>query len=109
MDKKTELMTTKALVHSILEQDKRARNSDSYLYLKVLDAIDAKKNMGIHSIPLGQFLLHMSEWGFPPFESVRRTRQYIQRKFPELEACEEVQGFREENEAVHKAFARGAV
>lgn len=109
MDKKTELMTTRAIVKSILEQDKMARNSDSYLYLKVLDAIDKEKRMGIHSIPLGQFLLHMSDWGFQPFESVRRSRQLIQRKFPELDACEEVQGYREENEAVHKAFARGAV
>lgn len=107
MDKKTELVTTKALVMSILEQDKRARNSDSYLYLKVLDAIDAEKKMDIHKIPLGQFLLHMSEWGFPAFETVRRTRQLIQRKFPELDACEEVQDFREENEAVHKQFVRG--
>ena len=109
MDKKTELTTTRAIVKSILEQDKRARNSDSYLYLKVLDAIDAEKKIGIHSIPLGQFLLRMSELGFPPFETVRRARQLIQRKYPELEACEEVQSFRAENEAVHKAFARGAV
>ena len=107
MDKKTELMTTKALVHSILMQDKRARSSDSYLYLKVLDAIDAEKKIGIRKIPIGQFMLNMSDWGFPPFETVRRTRQMIQRKFPELDACEEVQGYRAENETVHKDFVRG--
>ena len=107
MDKKTELMTTKDIVMSILKQDKRARNSDSYLYLKVLDAVDVKKKMGIHGIPLGQFLLHRADWGFPPFETVRRARQLIQRKFPELDACDEVQGFRDENETVHREFARG--
>lgn len=109
MDKKKELMTIKALVKSILEQDRRARNSDSYLYLKVLDALDIEKKMGIHNIPLGQFLLNMADWGFPPFESVRRTRQFIQRKHPELDACEDVKVFRGENETIFKAFSRGAV
>lgn len=109
MSKKEELNTTKALVKSILEKDKMARNNDNYLYLKVLDTIDKKKKIGIHNVPLGRFLLCMSDWGFPPFETVRRTRQFIQRKFPELDACEDVQIFRDENQAVFEDFARGAV
>ena len=107
MSKAKELSTTKAIVKAILEQDKMARNSDSYLYLKVLDTMDKEKQMGIHNIPLGRFLVCMSDWGFPPFETVRRTRQYVQRKFPELDACADVQDFREENEVVFKEFARG--
>ena len=109
MSKRQELATTKALVKSILEQDKMARNSDSYLYLKVLDAIDKEKKIGIHNIPIGRFLLFMHDWGFPPFETVRRTRQFIQRKFPDLDACEDVQAFREENQVDFKDFARGAI
>jgi hypothetical protein len=53
--------------------------------------------------------MHSSDWGFPPFETVRRTRQFIQRKFPELSANPAVQVFRAENETVFEEFARGAV
>ena len=109
MSKKQELMTTKSLVRHILETDEMARNCDNYLYLKVIDAIDKEKQMGIHNIPLGKYLVCMSDWGFPPFETVRRTRQYIQRKNPGLSACKTVEDFRKENESDFKDFARGAV
>ena len=109
MSKRKELMTTKALVKTILEQDEKARNCDNYLYLTVLKSIGAKKSIDISGVPVSEFLMHSSDWGFPPFETVRRTRQYIQRKFPGLSACETVQDFRKENEAVFKDFARGAV
>ena len=38
-----DLKNTTALVKSILEQDKQCRNSDSYLYLKVLSAVAKQK------------------------------------------------------------------
>ena len=49
-------------------------------------------------IPVTAFLLKMREWGFPPFESVRRARQRIQQQFPELSAKKTVAEKREENE-----------
>lgn len=107
MSKKQELMTTKALVKSILEQDEMARNCDNYLYLKVLGAVANEKNKDILRVPVSEFLIHSSDWGFPPFETVRRTRQYIQRKNPGLSACKTVEDFRKENEADFKDFARG--
>ena len=39
MCKTAELKNTKTIVKAILEEDYRARNSDSYLYFKVLEFI----------------------------------------------------------------------
>lgn len=107
MDKKEELIIVRALVKDILEQDIRARNSDSYLYLKVLNTIALHKGFDLTSVSIADFLMNMSEWGFPPFSSVGRTRRRLVHDFPELSACKEVQAVRDENEVVFEEFARG--
>ena len=109
MDKRTELVTVKGLVKNILEHNIKARNSDSYLYLKVLKIIAINKKMDITSIPITDFLLNMTFWGFPPFESVRRARQQLQHDFPELASSKDVQAVKDENETVFREFARGGL
>lgn len=106
MRKRTELKNTTALVKAILEEDQRARNSDSFLYLQVLIRLGEGKGLDrvLHYVSI--FLLHMAEWGFPPFESVRRARQKIQAEFPELSANEKVAEQRKENEEVFREYAR---
>ena len=108
MSKINELFTTKRLVKEILLTDERARNSDSFLYFRVLGVLALEKGIDMNHIPVTAFLLNMAEWGFPPFESVRRTRQKLQATFPELIANEAVEAFRSENEADYRAFARSA-
>lgn len=103
---RAQLNTTKALVKSILEQDQKARNSDSYLYFKVINTIAEKKEINLSDIPVTDFLLNISSSPFPPFESVRRTRQKLRREFPHLEAAPEVEVFRADNEEVYREFAR---
>ena len=105
MSKTKELYTTTALVKEILIQDEKARNSDSFLYFRVLGVLALDKGIDINRIPVPVFLLKMAEWGFPPFESVRRTRQKLQATFPELSANETVKDFRAENEAEVRAYA----
>ena len=107
MSKATELITTTRLVKAILEQDERARNSDSFLYFRVLGVLGLDKGIDINRVPIALFLLNMKEWGFPNFETVRRTRQKIQAEYPELAGSERVQAFRTENEEVFREFARG--
>lgn len=102
-----DLKTTKALVKSILETDRRCRNSDSFLYLKVLSEMGKRKGIDIENMSVPYFLLNLHGAGLPGFETVRRTRQKIQQHHPELAACEAVEGFRAENEAEFRAFARG--
>lgn len=109
MDKRTELMTTTKIVKKLLEDDPRTRNSDSYLYLKVLQVVEREKNINVNNVTVKTFLSNMIFWGFPPFESVRRARQKLQRANPELSAKPEIQAARKENEKVVKEYAVGLI
>lgn len=102
-----DLRTTKALVTSILERDRMARNSDSHLYLRVINTIADKNHIDLTKIPVIDFLLNMSKSPFPPFESVRRSRQKVQHECPWLAASAEVEEARAENEHEYREFARG--
>lgn len=101
-----DLKNTTALVKSILEQDKQARNSDSFLYLKVLSVVADQKGVNLNSVSVPFFLINLQGTEFPPFESVRRARQKLQRRHPELAACETVEGFRAANEKEFRAYAK---
>ena len=104
-----DLKNTTALVKSILEQDERCRNSDSFLYLKVLSTVAEQKGIDLGNMTVPYFLLNLHGAGLPPFESVRRARQKIQEHNPDLAACEAVEGFRAENEREFRAYAVGDV
>lgn len=103
----SKLKTVSKLVKTILELDPQTRNSDSFLYFRVLELIGKQRDVDIHSMPVTDFLLNMHNLGFPPFESVRRTRQKIQADFPELAACDTVSAMRSVNEAEYRAYSLG--
>lgn len=102
-----ELKSTAHLVKAILEQDERARNSDSFLYFRVLGVLGLKFGIDVDKMTVSDFLLNRVGNEFPGFETVRRTRQKVQREFPELASAEAVQGFREAREEAFRDFARG--
>lgn len=88
--------TLAQVVKTIMQEDKQTRNSDGFLYLKVLE-VYAKANecpINLYSMSVVHFLTHMKEYGFPPFESVRRNRQLIQAKYPELAASDPIDAHR---------------
>lgn len=99
------LKHTSEIVKAILREDKRTRNSDSFLYLKVLKHYAAQTGKPVHEMSVQEFLLSMGGMGVPPFETVRRARQHAQAKNPELAANDTVQQYRRENEAAYYAFA----
>ena len=103
----SKLKTTTALVRNILEHDTKARNSDSYLYLKVLQNIADREGIDLSKITVPVFLSEDSV--FPPFESVRRSRQKIQATYPELAASDKVRAGRKENEAEYFRYATSEV
>lgn len=105
MSKNRRLFIITALVKDILKQDERARNSDSYLYWCVCNHYAQENGVDLSQISVSTFLLGMTVYGFPPFESVRRSRQKLQARFPELSADETVAEFRAENETEFRAFA----
>ena len=103
----SELKNVTKIVRSILEEDKQARNSDSVLYLKVLETIAEKKGLNLYAFSVPYFLDNMKFYGFPPFESVRRTRQKIQQHYPELSADGRVAEMRLVKEEEYRDYARG--
>lgn len=101
-----DLKTTTSIVKTILEENERTRNSDSYLYLKVLEYVGNQKGICPTLWTVYDLLTSMTEYNLPPFESVRRTRQKIQQTYPHLAACKAVDGQRMANEEVYRAYAQ---
>ena len=100
-----DLKTTTSVVKKILETDEQSRNSDSFLYFKVLEHYGDRKGIDIHSMSVPHFLLNMSQLGVPPFESVRRSRQKVQAAYPWLASNKKVAEFRSTNEQIYRAYA----
>ena len=97
------------LVHLILEHYPQTRNSDGLLWLKVLESQAHEKDIDLRMLSVPEFLPSIGEYGFSPFESVRRTRQKLQATYPHLSASETVKAYRIRNEAVYREFARGDI
>lgn len=104
-----EFKTTLALVKHILETNPKCRNSDSFLYLKVLTEVGRQRGIDIEKMSIPYFLLNLHGTAVPCFETVRRTRQKLQQHYPYLASSEPVKAFRTANEAEYKAFANGDV
>lgn len=102
------LKNTRALVVEILTENEKARGSDSYLYFCVINAIAQKNGIRLDDVTVKDFLCNLGRSPFPPYETVRRSRQWAQQKFPELSADERVTGWRTGNELEYKAvFTNG--
>ena len=106
MQTMNEIKSTAKIVEIILVTDKQARNSDSYLYLKVLEYQAKQMGIDIRNIPLVSFLVNYTRLGFAPFETVRRARQKLQAQFPGLASTDKVQGFKDMQEETFREYAR---
>lgn len=100
------LRTTTDIVKQILIENEQARNSDSYLYLKVLSVVGKRNGIDIDKMSITTFLMNMRNYGFPPFESVRRARQKIQAAHNELAGCDSVEAQRKVLEQEYRNYAR---
>lgn len=96
------IKTTEGLVKYFLEREPDTRNSDDLLYFKICEHL----NKGCLHLSFETVILNRSHFNLPPFESVRRSRQKLQRAFPELAGSDEVEAQREVNEAVVRDYAR---
>lgn len=97
------------LVKDILTEIPATRNSDSFLYLKVLERIAAKSDQPIDltQLTVPYFLCNIQNLNFPYFETVRRSRQKVQEKHPELKSTAEVEAVKAEKEKAFRAYALG--
>jgi hypothetical protein len=94
------------LVKEILENDKRARNSDTYLYLQVLYKVGLIKGIDVNAMSVTEFLLKRNELGFPCYETCSRARRKVQEEHPELAGSDDVEAQRIINERVFRDYAR---
>lgn len=100
------LKTVNDLVKAMLEQYADTRSNDNELYYRVLEYRGRQVGINIHHLSMPSFLLHMKEYGFPPFETVRRARQANQAKYPHLRASKAVQDTRQAMEKEYREYAR---
>lgn len=105
----TQLKHTSELVKALLMTDEQCRNSDSYLYLRVLSTIASTKGIDLTGIAVPEFLMEYHGTEFPIFETVRRARQKLQEHNPDLAPCKTVAEYRAENEAEYRDFARSVI
>ena len=106
MGKLRELQSIKKLVISVMEKDPQTRNSDSYLYLKVLEVIARQNGIDLSKITVPEFYTNRQDI-FPNTETVRRTRQKVQAERPDLQASDRVAEARVTNQQAFFDFARG--
>lgn len=97
------------LVIASLKAHPQARNSDNYLYYIICKDRLEKQGLNIERLSLANALLQREAYDLPPFESVRRARQKVQVKYPELAAVPEVEEARGWLEAEYREYARGAI
>ena len=96
-----QLTKVQDIVDLQLHNDARTRESDDYLYIKVLEYIVPS----ITDKPLNYVFSHMSDFNLPHYESVRRTRQKIQAEKPWLKPDENVRRYRLDNEQKYRDYA----
>ncbi len=101
-----DLRTAKDLVLYVLQTNEQARNSDNVLYYHVLKKLGDRKGIDIEKMSIPHFFLHVKEYGFPNFETVRRTRQKFQQAYPELRGSDDIEAMRALNEQRYRDFAR---
>lgn len=94
-------------VKAILEKDVQSRNSDDRLYYLVCKERLEEDGFNFMDLSFAAAMLYRKQYGIPPYESVRRTRQKIQQAFPELRGNTEVEAMRMVKEEEYRAYARG--
>ena len=100
-----DLYKVSELVRNTLKKYPMSRNSDNYLYYLILKKVGEKNGIDIDRMSMPMFLLNMRQYGFPPFESVRRSRQKIQHDYPELAGTKAVRDYRQTEEERYREFA----
>jgi len=100
------LIKTSELVLALLAEDEKCRNSDSYLYMRVVSVVAERLEIDLRNVTIYDFLMNLHGTALPPFETVRRARQKVQERHPELSPNAAVAGYRQEEELKYRAFAR---
>lgn len=99
MGKSSELKRVTPMVKEILIKSVKARNSDAYLYCKVIE----KVSKGASDRPFKEVI---ADTELPKYDTVTRARRKIQNSHPELVGSERVRYYRWANEETFRKYAR---
>lgn len=99
------LKTIESRVAEILREYPDARNDDMRLYLLVSESCITETH-GTGTFTFADVMTNYKSYGIPCFESIRRTRQKIQAKCPELGCSPEVRRARHRMERVYSDYAK---
>lgn len=94
----------KKRVRQILIDNPGTRGSDDQLYYAFGEEVLGVGQMAVMRVR--DLLFHRKEFNLPTYEAVRRARQKVQEKEPELAAVGDVAGYRLVNEEEYKEFSR---
>lgn len=95
------LKKTIEIVLKILKEDRLARKDDNYLIKRVHETVLP----GASEMTLNEILALITMKKLPCFESIRRSRQKIQEKFPELNDVNAIM-HRSDKEREYRNFLR---
>lgn len=102
-----DLKTIQGVVKAVLEQHPFCRNSDSFLELEVLKVYAKRMGIDLGTMTVDTLYQNRTAWGFPKSESIRRNRQLVQAKHPELAASDPIDSWRLVNQERVRSFVRG--
>lgn len=98
---KREIVLSERVVEKLLEEKPFTRDSDDLLYYEVIREICHTTDLSAYDV-----FVQGNNFGLPAYETVRRTRQYVQAKREDLKGVRTRQ-IRKEREQIFKAYARG--
>jgi len=104
MDTKKEIRVTDQVVREILREYPYTRDSDELLYYEVIHKICKRTDLSAYDV----FVLR-DAYGLPCFETVRRTRQFVQAEDDTLRGSIRGRKTRSDREKLFKAYAIGGV
>ena len=95
------IKSVEKLAKQVLTENEAAREDDFRLVYEVYKIIFPN----IDNLSFKDVMLNHKVYNLPYFESVRRTRQKLQNKFPELQARKEVVEARSQEEVEYRNYA----
>ena len=100
------LNTIEAKVKVVLLSSSESRDDDMMLYLDVCNLCTANTGSSINNMSFEAVMRQYKTLGIPCFESVRRARQKLQAKYPELSSSTRVKRLRTKQEGVYKKYSK---
>lgn len=101
-----EIRRTAKLVEATLLVLPHTRDSDDVLYHEICKNVLESQGKSINECTLTQALMCRKTLGLPKYETVRRARQKLQAKHPELASSERVAVKRDVREKMFRDYAR---